>query len=196
MNSNYNYPHKELWNTNLWEARQSPILALAGRIQQENLRKHRIPARPESERRKEGHYDPKANALTYPEVVQQWSDAGLTYHCTSMTLPWIAMIPHMHRHHQGYDGEFDTLLVQVNADLSDPSWCMYTLEQYHDLLVEAASKHFAVLFIASNTLDHESQYISITQEAIILFHLNYQRLFLDVSPLVNHGINQIGRAHV
>lgn len=189
MNSFYNYPHKELWNKDLWEIRQSPILSLTKQIQLENLKNHRIAALPEKKRRKDGLFDPKANALTYPEVVQKWNDVGLHYHCTSMTLPWIAMIPHAHLHHEGYDGNFDTLLVLVNADLSDPSWCMYTLERYYELLKEAALKQFAMLFVASNTLDHENQYISITQEAIILFHLNYKRLYLDVSCLVSQGLS-------
>ena len=192
MNQYYQYKHKELWEKQAWEKRLSPMLPLTRWIQMKNLELNRIPARPENERRTSGIFDTKAHALSYPEVLDSWERRGLHYHCTSMRLPWIAMIPTDHMGVRGYRGELDTILVLVNAELSDPNWCMYTLEKYQTYLEEAAKGKFAVLFVASDTLDNTDQYISITQEAIILFHLNYNRLFLDVSTVYQDGTNLKG----
>jgi len=189
MNTQYSYPHKELWGDRIWESRMSPLIPLARWIERTNIRLNRIPAKPATERRSEGRYDSKANALTWPEVVDFWQKKGLHYHCTSMTLPWIAMIPSNHMGMQGYDDPMDTILVLVNADLSDPSWGMYTLGKYGASLERAAAERHTLLFIASDSADGTHQYISILQEAIILFHLNYQRLFLDASAVREAGIS-------
>ncbi len=184
MNTQYSYRYKELWGDNVWDTRQSSLIPLARWIDDENIHKHRINAKPVAERRTEGEFDPKAGALTYPEVVEAWEKKGLHYHCTSMTLPWIAMVPVDHLGKEGYTDDMDTILVLVNADQEDTNFGMYTLERYKDLLESAAETKSAVLFVISDKPDLVNQYISITQEAVILFHLNYDRLFLDISTVL------------
>lgn len=188
MKSHYNYAYRELWEDSAWEKGMSPIIPLANWIGEQNLKRNRVPAKPVQERRTEGSYDAKACALTYPEVVEYWEAKGLHYHCTSMTLPWIAMIPLSHFGKEGYTDPMDTIMVLVNADQADTSYGMYTLERYSALLEEAAKTKTAVLFVISDAFDDVNQYISITQEAVILFHLNYQRLYLDISTVRQAGL--------
>ncbi len=80
MNTYYSYPRKELWEDHAWDHRRSQLVPLTAWIGHENLAHHRIEALPQSERRTEGRFDPKANALTYPEVVEYWHNKGLHYH--------------------------------------------------------------------------------------------------------------------
>jgi hypothetical protein len=187
-NRYYHYPHKELWDDHAWDHRRSQLVPLTAWIGQENKKNHRIAAKPEGERRTEGRFDPKANALTYPEVVEAWQAKGLHYHCTSMGFGWVAMIPVEHMGKQGYDDDMDTVIVLVNADQKDPNWCMYILEQYQSYLETAAQQQIALLFIAADRLDLEGEYISIVQEATVIFHLNYRRFYLDVSTVLNSGL--------
>ncbi len=187
MTGTYNYPYKELWDTEAWKDRNSSIIPLAMWMDKNNIENNRIPAKPESERRTQGNYDPKAKALTFPETVEYWKNKGMHYHSTSMTLPWFALVPEEHMGVQGYDDNIDTVIVLVNADQSDISFGMYALDSYSDLLHEAADKGAAVLFVISDKPDTGNQYISIVQEAIILFHLNYRRIFLNVSSVYYAG---------
>jgi pimeloyl-ACP methyl ester carboxylesterase len=186
-NKYYNYKYKELWGEHAWDVRLSPLVPLTRWIGEKNIELNRISAKPENERRTEGIFDPKANALSYPEVLEYWENRGLHYHCTDMSMPWIAMIPVEHMQKQHYDDDMDTVVVLTNADHSDPSWCMYTLEKYREYLDAAVQAKFAILFISSDALDVANQYISITQEAVILFHLNYNRMFLDVNTVYKVG---------
>lgn len=189
MNRYYNYPNKELWNEGAWEHRMSQLVPLAQEIDRLNLEQNRIYGKPESERRTDGIFDPKANSLTYPEVKDAWADKGLYYYCASMaTSAWVAMIPNEQIGRKGYDADMDTVIVLVNADLTDPNWCMYILEKYDAYVQAAAKEKFAILFIATSIRDKVNQYISIIQEAIVLFHLNYQRFFLDVSAIYRAGM--------
>ncbi|MCC8100953.1 MAG: hypothetical protein LIP11_01375 [Clostridiales bacterium] len=189
MNNRYfNYPHKDLWNIDVWESRRSELTPLANWIGQYNLEHCRIPAKPEGERRTEGSFDPKANALTYPEKVQELKEKGLHYHCTSMSFGWVAIIPEEHLGKEGYSDEMDTVIVLVNADQTDPNWCMYVLEKYADYVDAAGKERFAILFIAADRLNVEGGYISIVQEAIVIFHLNYMRFYLDVSAVKAAGV--------
>ena len=188
MNHCYRYPYKELWEEHAWDTRRSQLVPLAGWIGHENLAHHRIPAKPTAERRTEGRFDPKANALTYPEVAEHWENCGLHYHCTSMGRNgWVAMVPTCHIGKQGYHDKMDTVIVLVNADMTDPNWCMYLLENFDGYLREAAKEKFALVFIVSNQFDDENEYISIMQEAIVIFHLNYDRFYLDVSSVLKAG---------
>lgn len=187
MNKYYQYKHKELWDEHIWDKRLSPIIPLARWIQVKNRELNRIPGRPKDERRTTGIFDPKSNALSDPEILDGWERRGLHYHCTSMNLPWIAMTPTGHMGVKGYRDEMDTILVLVNAELADPNWCMYTLEKYQTYLEQAAQHKFALIFLASDTIDASDHYISIVQEAVTLFHLNYNRMFLDVSTIYQAG---------
>lgn len=188
MNRYYNYPHKELWDEHAWDERRSQLVPLTAWIGQENLKSNRIPAKPAAQRRTQGRFDPKSNALTYPEVAEFWERQGLHYHCTSMGRNgWVAMIPTRHMGIQGYSDKMDTVIVLVNADMTDPNWCMYLLERYDSYLHAAAQESFALVFIVSNQFDDENEYISIMQEAIVIFHLNYDRFYLDVRPVLNSG---------
>lgn len=188
MNKYYNYPRKELWGDHAWDHRRSQLVPLTSWIGHENLARHRIEAVPAETRRTEGRFDPKANALTYPEVVEKWHGKGLHYHCTSMGHDgWVAMIPNEHIGRQGYGAEMDTVITLVNADMTDPNWCMYVVEQYEKELEAAAQGHFAMLFIVSNQFDHENEYISIIQEAIVIFHLNYDRFYLNIQSAAAAG---------
>ncbi len=184
MNQYYNYKYKELWQEHAWDDRVSKLVPLAQWIGMENMKIRRIPGKVEKERRTDGIYDAKSHALTYPEVVEHWEERGLHYHCTSMGIvAWIAMVPVEHLKKQGYHDDMDTLAVLINVDRSDPSWCMYTLEHYEDYLNKAREENFSILFIASDELDYGNQYINIIQEAVVIFHLNYERLYLDVSTV-------------
>lgn len=161
MNRYYNYPHKELWDEHAWDERRSQLVPLTAWIGQENLKSNRIPAKPAAQRRTQGRFDPKSNALTYPEVAEFWERQGLHYHCTSMGRNgWVAMIPIRHMGIQGYSDEMDTVVVLVNADMTDPNWCMYLLERYDSYLHAAAQESFALVFIVSNQFDDENEYIS------------------------------------
>lgn len=187
-NKYYNYPHKELWEDHAWDQRRSQLVPLTAWIGEKNRAHYRIEGKPEGERRAEGRFDPKANALTDPEVVEMWERKGLHYHCTSMGFGWVAMIPVEHMGRQGYDDRMDTVIALVNADQKDPNWCMYILRRYESYLESAAREHFAILFIAADRLDLEGEYISIVQEATVIFHLNYNRFYLDISTVQQEGV--------
>jgi pimeloyl-ACP methyl ester carboxylesterase len=197
MDTSYNYPYKKLWDEKAWEPRMSEVLPLARWIERKNIEINRIPARPENERPAGGIYDRKARALTDPNVVEYWRKKGLHYHCTSMNLSWIAMIPTEHLPRRDYDDDMDTILVLVNASQSDPSWCMYVLEKYKAILEHGAENKIAFIFVVSDSFDETDQYISILQEAVILFHINYNRIFLDISTVYQAGIklNEIEGFH-
>lgn len=189
MNSYYDYPHKELWADNAWDHRRSQIVPLAAWIGHENLAHRRLAGLPEGMRRTQGQFDPKANALTDPQAVEYWHLKGLHYHCTSMGANgWVAMIPEPHLNKQGYDDEMDTVITLVNANRKDPNWCMYVLEQYASQLEAAAAGQFAMLFIVSDSFDDENEYISILQEATVIFHLNYQRFYLNLEAVKDANI--------
>lgn len=189
MNSYYDYPHKELWADNAWDHRRSQIVPLAAWIGHENLAHRRLAGLPEGMRRTQGQFDPKANALTDPQTVEYWHHKGLHYHCTSMGANgWVAMIPEPHLNKQGYDDEMDTAITLVNANRKDPNWCMYVLEQYASQLEAAAAGQFAMLFIVSDSFDDENEYISILQEATVIFHLNYQRFYLNLEAVKDANI--------
>lgn len=72
MNRYYNYPHKELWDEHAWDGRRSQLVPLTAWIGHENLKSNRIQAKPVAQRRTQGQFDPKSNALSYPEVVEFW----------------------------------------------------------------------------------------------------------------------------
>lgn len=186
MNKYYDYPHKELWEEHAWDSRNSSLMPLCAWIGRENLSQHRIGGKAPSLRRSEGSFDPKANALTYPEVAEYWNYRGLHYHCTSMGHDgWIGMIPKAHIGSKGYSADMDTVITLVNADMSDPNWCMYVVQRYHEQLEAAAKHHFALLFIVSDGFDDENEYIAIIQEAIVIFHLNYQRFLLNIETVAS-----------
>lgn len=188
MNQYYDYPRKELWNEHAWDHRRSQLVPLTAWIGHQNIAHHRIEALPIEMRRKDGIFDPKANALTYPEVVEYWHSKGLHYHCTSMGANgWVAMVPNTHIGVKGYDASMDTVITLVNADMTDPNWCMYMVKRYEKQLEAAAQNRFAMLFIVSNKFDHENEYISIIQEAIVIFHLNYQRFYLNIEAVTETG---------
>jgi len=196
MNRYYNYPHKELWEEHAWDHRRSQLVPLTAWIGHENIRCHRIQGM--SPRRTEGIFDPKANALTWPEAVEAWHQKGLHYHCTSMGRNgWVAMIPNEHMGKQGYQDAMDTLITLVNADMTDPNWCMYVLNRYQAALELAAQQKTAMLFIVSDSFDDENEYISIMQEAIVIFHLNYTRFYLNVESVLSAGmeLKQIDSFH-
>lgn len=190
MNRYYNYLHKELWEDHAWDDRFSQLVPLAREIDRLNLEQNRIVGKPEGERRTDGLFDPKAHSLTYPEVKEYWEKRGLSYYCASMaTSAWVAMIPLEQIGRKGYDHPMDTLIVLVNADFKDPSWCMYILEKYKGYVEAAAEEKYAILFIATDIRDEVNQYISIIQEAVVLFHLNYHRFFLDVGSVYRAGMH-------
>ncbi len=185
----YNYPHKELWNEKLWEPKRSQLIPLTAWIGAQNRSAHRINALPVEQRRTEGLFDPKANALADPAVLNYWSSKNLHYHCTSMGKSgWVAMVPNEHIGRIGYNADMDTLIVLANADRNDPNWCMYLLERYESYLEAASQQHFALLFIVADDLDKDNDYISITQEAVVIFRLNYKQFYLDVAPVYKAGL--------
>lgn len=188
MNRYYNYPNKELWGKTVWDKRMSQLVPLAHEIDRINFEQNRIMGKSQKERRTDGIFDPKANSLTYPEVKARWEGEGLFYYCASMgTSAWVAMLPKEQIGRKGYDADMDTVIVLLNADLKDPNWCMYILEKYEAYVSAAAKDRFAILFIATDERDFVNQYISIIQEAVVLFHLNVQRFFWDVSVIYGAG---------
>ena len=189
MNKYYHYPRKELWDDHAWDHRRSQLVPLAAWIGHENIAHHRLKAVPMDHRRTLGRFDPKANALTDPAAVEAWNQEGLHYHCTSMGRNgWVAMIPNAHMDKQGYNDKMDTIITLVNADMTDPNWCMYVLETYASELHSAAIGQFAMLFIVSDSFDDENEYISIIQEAIVIFHLNYERFYLNIESVSAAGM--------
>ena len=188
MNNKYfNYPHKNLWQASAWADRVTQLAPLTGWIGEYNRANNRIAAKPEAERRREGIFDAKANALTYPEVVKELHGMGLHYHCTNMSYGWIAIVPEEHMGKTGYTDAMDTVIVLCSADQTDCNWNMYLLEKYRAYVEAAAAGRFAILFIAADDLDLDYQYISIIQEAITIFHLNFMRFYLDVSAATEAG---------
>lgn len=188
MNQYYNYPRVELWDDHAWDHRRSQLVPLTSWIGHENIANYRIEAVPVERRRTQGRIDPKANALTYPEAEVFWHKKGLHYHCTSMGRNgWVAMIPNEHLGKQGYGDAMDTVITLLNADMTDPNWCMYVLDKYQASLNAAADEGRAMLFIVSDQFDDENEYISIIQEAIVIFHLNYDRFYLNVASVTDGG---------
>ena len=100
---------------------------------------------------------------------------------------WLAAIPRKHFGTRGYDADLLTLVVFCDVDYNDKTWLMESVAAYQDLLEYASSTGSAVVFVFTDGVSQEDLYISILQEALVLFHLNYNKMVADVTPAILAG---------
>lgn len=183
LNIYYNYPNKELWEDNIWQGRSSKIIPLAHKICDLNYRYNRINAKEAGQYRAEGDFDVQQTCWIYPDVIEGLKRQGLHFHTTRHCI-YITPIEHLDK--KGYTDAMDTLFILANIDFEYENWAMDTLEQYQAYIDLAAEKYMSIMFIGSDG-SHYADCISLIQEAIVLFHYNYNRLYLDVSPVIKAG---------
>ena len=79
------------------------------------------------------------------------------------------------------------LLVMNRGDYSDPYWAMKLVTNYERYYEIAAREQFIVIHIACEEPETQLTYVSILQEALILYPGDINRLYLDVSMVYEKG---------
>lgn len=180
----FDYEKKWLWKPETWNKVFSPLIPLVHRLEELNHERWRI--KPGILR--EGDYDAKTNSVMYPEVLARWEERGITLNRFGMGgTRWLAAIPRKHFGTRGYDADLLTLVVFCDVDYNDKTWLMESVAAYQDLLEYASSTGSAVVFVFTDGVSQEDLYISILQEAVVLFHLNYNKMVADVTPAILAG---------
>ena len=188
MNKYFGYPGKELWDKKV-AAEQLPVVPLSTRISELNNKLYTVQAKPESERRSDGYYNPKAFSYVHDDMLDMLKSKGLTFYLSAMVeMTYISIVPEDHMlRHKRYDDPMDTIIVMVHVDITDPNYAMYTLERYAKYIDMAAKERIALHFGMYSKVDNTGRFVNTMREAMVIHRFNYNRLMLDVSGILRAG---------
>ena len=187
MNKYFNYPGKELWDKTVHEI--LPVVPLSTRISELNNKYYTVKAKPENERRSDGYYNPKAFSYVHDDMLELLKSKGLTFYLSAMVeMTYISIVPIEHMtEHKLYTDDMDTIVIMVHVDITDPNYAMYTLERYAKYIDMAEKERIALQFGMYSKVDNNGRFLNTMREAMVIHRFNYNRLFLDVSPIVDSG---------
>lgn len=187
MNKFYRYPNIELWDSSFWKGRLGAADPLLQWIQS-----HNDP--------RDGGFEPpicddptllptyrrKTKCVDLPEILQEWEEKGLK--CSTLEQGqklWISAVP-MNRLEKK---RLPVLVVQAHQDYADPWWAMKTMTSQRPVLEMAAkAQNFILVFLVTQGCDIDRIYSGILQEAIVLYHCDADRVYLDVSVPLRKGM--------
>lgn len=183
MNQYYTYENLFLWDHDTWEARNGELEALLFHLYRQNyaLRK--------AECSKDYYADhpdttliPKTNSFLFPDIVAQWEEKGLHYHCTGMGgINWIAMVPKACMEGRLHN---PTVLVVPNCtDIENPRWAMNTLKHYEAYNEYAAANDVLVLYLNQGIDDCKGVFVDIMLEVCAIFRINFTNAYIDLTTL-------------
>jgi hypothetical protein len=194
MNSYYSYDGIELWDENKWQDRISSVFPLVKQIfVNSDLDSAPYPNPVDGaageNAKKFNFYDLKTNSVNMPVVVDYWKNRGLHYECRAQGgLCWLIMAPL--RCLKDFGAKLQTLVVFHREDLKDPYWAMKTLEKYRNYNEAAAeSEDSIIVYIVSNVPDSNRVYVNILQEAFVFVPGDTDRVYLDMSVLIEKKIS-------
>ncbi|MGM9522670.1 MAG: hypothetical protein ACI3VB_09360 [Oscillospiraceae bacterium] len=188
MNKYYSYAGQEFWDMPSKET--VAVVPLTTKVSQLNTELYTVKAKPESERRNQGYYNPKAFSYVYDDFLESLKSKGLTFYLSAMMdMTYVAIVPEKHmKENKFYTDDIDTLVVMVHVDITDPNYAMYTMERYADYIDEASKQGFAIHFGMYSKLDDNGRVLSTVRESLVIHRFNYKRLYLDVSGLTKAGV--------
>ncbi len=185
MNKYFGYPGKELWQGK--SRNPIPLVPLSTRVSELNNKLYTVKARPESERRSDGYYNPKAFSYVHDDVLEMLKAKGLTFYLSAMVeMTYITIVPEEHMK-KSYDDDIDTLVIMVHVDISDPNYAMYTLERYASYIDMAAKDRMILHFGMYSKVDNNGRFLGTLRESLVIHRMNYHRLYLDVSGIYQAG---------
>lgn len=192
MNSNYSYKYQELWDERTWKKRISKIYPLITYIGECAIPDYSAYPTPYEEKfgeeaKKLPFYTRKTNCVELPEVILSLHAKGITFDCRSQGgINWFILAPSYCL--ADFTKKLITILVILREDITDPYWAMKILRRYESYLNLITEDEGCIFyFLAGDTPDYNRIYVNILQEAFVFVPGDINRLFLDVSMLVNNG---------
>lgn len=194
MNRYFNYEGIELWDK--YDSGEIPVVGLSAAISKVNMEKHLIKAKPRDEQRTDGYYHAKAFMYVHDDMLKLLDEQKLTFHTMGIDeMSYITIVPKEHMEEPiSYMDDMDTLIIMASADTSDPNYGMYILEKYKAYIEMAGKERIALHFCMDRRLDDSGKWIISIRESIGLHRLNYKRLYLDVSALMDEESDPESRA--
>lgn len=189
MNKYYSYPDIDIWQNNRWQNKLGCADTLIQWIEAHNqLTKTNFVPPSCDDPHKHPHYREKTHGIDLPEVIQHWAEKGLRY--TSLEQgrqDWISMVPEKALLNRSR--KLPLLVSFFCEDTQDPWYTMKTMayyQKYNDML--AKSQDFIIIYVIGSRIDTDRIYINLMQEACILYPVDLDCIYLDLSPVAAAGV--------
>lgn len=195
INRNYRYPHFELWEGKGYPPKTHELGPLIQAIGDENSRSAFVEARCTGEKLHAydmTNSDNRSAIYSGAAITREMKDyfAAGKMHMVIWRqgeLSFLIAIPEEHMGKKGYDDDMDTLLTNSSCDYSDPNYAMYAMEQRKGIYQRAIRTRSALIHILSTKGSNLRGYVGIYSRTTCCFHLNYDRFYLDVAPILDSG---------
>ena len=194
MNRYYRYENLDLWRSDRWGdhvRRTNPLIVRIGQVQQTltECPEYTVPAEcmvPYEDPHELPYYQHKSKSVDDPAVFRKLNAMGLSAKTLEMGGGlWVPVVP---QEAAAAERKFPLMLVVNKVRFSDPFWAMKLLthyERYHQI---AASWKMVFVYTCSNEKpDTDAMYANMLQEALVLYHGNPDRMYVDISPLAEAG---------
>lgn len=187
----YSYDNINMFDPQVWAGRMSPIRYLFHKIEEKNHELFRFRAGEGPYKDRRGEYNAKTLSYFYPEYINKWKAQGLTFHSTEMGgVCWTVMLPEdvcARRNRSPI-----VLVVLNDVDFSDPNWSIHVLTKYDHYTQLAAEQGFALLYINMDDVQTNDTPFGVMQEFSVIYNINMDRVYLDVSSLSQSGVKLSG----
>lgn len=180
-NPYYTYENIDLWSSDTWEARVSPLNHLVRYMRREDLFEH-VPITISREAdMTPDNYNQDRHCYVFQDTVDHWKEKG--YEIGIGGMRWVVFAP---------TGEMDAarpegvvLTVICDTDLSNPLWVMNMLEYYRAYCEMAVQEHFIILFAPANPAPQIDLINGVLMEAANTYNFLLNKMYLDVTSLVD-----------
>ena len=196
MNKYYSYPNIDLWKNETWANKVSPAGHLIQYMQEHNTVavSDYVPTYDISgydDLTKHPLYRRKTHGIDDPGIVKELADCGISYLCTGQgggaVRPehcWICLCP------QNAIDNWEKLPVYMFFDAEDetsPLWTMRALKHHWDKVeMLKRSMDFVLVILVDQYPSYDRIYFNIMQEFSILFPCDINRMYVDVSRVIDH----------
>ena len=189
INTSYRYPWYPLWQGEGYPPEGNGCLKLVEAIVRTLEKTDYIPAKPEAERRTDGQFLAHPCALLQQDTVDWLDEKGLHLEIWRQAIfTFIVIVPKEHLAKEGYADDMDTIMTFASCAYADTNFAMYCLRHHSDVIESAAKGRRAVIMITTDKPRTVKPYVGIWSRITACFHLNYDRFYLDVTPLIRQGI--------
>jgi hypothetical protein len=187
MNKYYSYENIELWKDEYWKDKASHLAGLVLWNQaNEKLIEREYPTDYTGALLMHPEYNAKIGAIEDSNVIKYWADKGLQMSILSQDNYWISMVPE--KAIKDRSKKLPVLVVTHTESYSDPWWAVKTVEhykKYNEML--AKSQDFIIIYLVAQEPDVEGNYLSLMQEAFILYPTDLDRVYIDVTLAKEKG---------
>lgn len=198
MNKYYSYPNIELWKTELWADRIASVSHLIEYIQEHNTiqESNYEPTYDYKgyENNLQAHplYRVKIHGIDDPGVISKIESQNLTYLATGQggskgrECCWFCICPNEAIENWN---KLPVYLVFECEDEDDPRWTMRAVKRQETKVLELAENRDFILVVLVNQFPtYDKIYFNIMQEFSVLFPCNIDKIYLDISRIVDADI--------